>query len=74
MQFVEVHVVEFSQNLKELQAQEQHSYWNKFFFLFYDDGYEIPMEKPSYIKQCVVKVFINCTKDFNEKTYVMLKC
>jgi hypothetical protein len=32
MQFVEVHVVEFLQNLKELQAQEQHSYWNKFFF------------------------------------------
>jgi hypothetical protein len=32
MQFVEVHVVEFSQNLKELQVQEQHSYWNKFFF------------------------------------------
>ncbi len=24
--------------------------------------------KPSYTKQCVIRVFMDCTKDFNEKT------
>jgi hypothetical protein len=31
MQFVEVHVVELSRNLQELQVQVQHYYWGKFF-------------------------------------------
>jgi len=32
MQFVEMHAVELSWNLQELQAQMHLYYWNKFFF------------------------------------------
>jgi hypothetical protein len=67
MQFVEIHVVELSQNLHELQVQMQHYYWGKFFLVF-DDGYEILVEMPSYSRQCVARVFMDYTKDFNEKT------
>jgi len=47
MQSIEIHVMELSRNLQELQVQVQHYYWIKFFSVF-DDGYEILMETPSY--------------------------
>jgi len=40
-----------------------------FYFLFdMDDGYEIFVETCSYIGQCVVKVFLDDMKIFNEET------
>ncbi len=37
-------------------------------FSMFDDGYEMLVETPSYTKQSVARVFMDCTKDFNEKT------
>ncbi len=34
----------------------------------FDDGYKILVEMPSYTKQSVARAFMDCTKDFNEKT------
>ncbi len=34
----------------------------------FDDGYEILVVPPSYIRQCVAKAFMDYTKDFIKKT------
>jgi len=33
----------------------------------FDDGYEILVVTPSYTGQCVVKAFMECTKNFIKK-------
>jgi hypothetical protein len=38
------------------------------FFSMFDDSYEILVETPSYTKQNVTRAFMDCIKDFNEKT------
>ncbi len=67
MQSIEVYGVELSQNLQELQAQTQHYYLGFYFFIVWWWLW-ILVETPSYTRQCVARVFMDCKKDFNEKT------
>jgi hypothetical protein len=68
MQFVEVHAVELSWNLQKLQMQVQHYYWGKFFFNVVLMVMKYLWKHPPMPNTVLLRCFMDCTKDFNEKT------